>query len=113
MLIFKTGLIEHGEWRLIEKTRKYSIVVDTDMLQETVRIQLPADFKIDELPEPMKIATPFGKYEATWTAEPGAVVFKRKLEMPAQTVPAAQYAELKKFLDAVAGSAEMPVVLMH
>jgi hypothetical protein len=113
MLIFKTGLIDHGEWRLIEKTRKYSIVVDTDMLQETVRIQLPADFKIDELPDAMKIETPFGKYEATWTAGPGAVVFKRKLEMPAQTVPATQYAELKKFLDAVAGSAEMPVVLVH
>jgi transglutaminase-like putative cysteine protease len=113
MLIFKAGLIDHGNWRLIEKTRKYPIVVDTDMLQEVVRIQLPADFKIDELPGPMKIESPFGKYEATWTADLGAIVFKRKLEMPAQTVPASQYVELKKFLDAVASSSEMPVVLIQ
>jgi hypothetical protein len=44
--------------------------------------------------------------------ESGTVVFKRTLEMPAQTVPSAKYAELKKFLDSVAGSAESPVVLL-
>ena len=32
--------------------------------------------------------------------------------MPAQTVAPAQYAELKKFLDSVAGSGESPVVLV-
>ena len=72
-----------------------------------------SEFKVDELPTAVRIDSPFGKYEATWLSEGGSIVFKRKLEIAAQTVPAAQYAELKKFLDAVAGSAEEPVVLVR
>jgi hypothetical protein len=113
MLIFRAALLRHGDLRLTEKTRKYAIVMNEDALRETVRIQLPAEFKVDELPEPVKIASPFGKYEATWTSDAGAVVFKRAFAMPAQSVPATQYAELRKFLDAVAGSEESPVVLVH
>jgi hypothetical protein len=113
MLIFKAGLLEYDEWRLISKTRKYPVVVDTDALSETVRIQLPAEFKVDELPKAIRIESPFGKYQATWSFEGGAILFKRSLEIPAQTVPAAQYGELKKFLDAIGGAAEEPVVLVR
>jgi hypothetical protein len=112
MLIFKAGLLSHGELRLTEKSRKYPVVVDADALQESVRIELPAGFKVDELPKAIAIESPFGKYQADWALESGTVVFKRTLEMPAQTVPSAKYAELKKFLDSVAGSAESPVVLL-
>ena len=112
MLIFKAGLLSHGELRLTEKSRKYPVVVDADALQEQVRIGLPAGFRVDELPPAMAIDSPFGKYKASWTSEGGNIVFKRTLEMPAQTVAPAQYAELKKFLDSVAGSGELPVVLV-
>lgn len=112
MLIFKAGLLNHGELRLTEKTRKYPIVLDSDALSESVRIELPAGFKVDELPGAVAIDGAFGKYRATWSSEAGAVVFKRTLEVPAQSVPPEKYGELKKFLDAVAGSAESPVVLL-
>jgi hypothetical protein len=113
MMIFKAALLSHGDLRLTEKTRKYPIVVDTDALRETVRIQLPTGFKVDELPEAVRIDFPFGKYDATWTAEGGAIVFKRTFEMPAQTVPVTQYADFKKFLDRVAGAGNSPVVLVR
>jgi hypothetical protein len=58
------------------------------------------------------IQSPFGKYQAEWAAEAGAIIFKRTFEMDAQVVPASQYAELRQFLDAVTGSAESPVVLV-
>lgn len=113
MMIFKAALLSHADLRLTEKTRKYPIVVDTDALRETVRIQLPTGFKVDELPDAVRIDSAFGKYEATWAAEGGAIVFKRTFEMPAQTVPVAQYVEFKKFLDRAAGAGNTPVVLVR
>ena len=65
MMIFKTALLSHADLRLPEKTRKYPVVVDTDSLLETVRIQLPAGFKVDQLPTAVHIDSPFGKYDAT------------------------------------------------
>ncbi len=113
MMIFKAGLLHHGEaLRLTEKTRKYPIVMDTDALEETVRIQLPEGFKVDELPPPMQIDSPYGKYAAKWESQAGAVVFRRKLALEAQSVPADKYNDLKRFLDAVYGSANLPVVLL-
>ena len=84
-----------------------------DALRETVRIQLPMGFKVDELPEAVRIDSAFGKFDATWAAEGGAIVFKRSFEMPAQAVPVAQYAEFKKFLDRAAGAGNSPVVLVR
>jgi hypothetical protein len=86
--------------------------VDAEALQETARISLPADFKVDELPDRVHVESPFGKFDANWEVDAGVLVFKRTIEMPAQTIPAAQYADLKKFLDTMAGSGEMPVVLV-
>ena len=113
MMLFKAALLRHSDLRLTEKTRKYPVVVDEDALRETVRIRLPAEYKVDELPEPVKIDSPYGRYQATWVSEAGTLVFKRIFELPVQTVPASEYAALRKFLDAVAGSAEQPVVLVQ
>jgi hypothetical protein len=113
MMIFKAGLLEYDEWRLVARTRKYPVVVNSDALSDTVRVRLPAGYRVDELPDALKIDSPYGKYQATWTQEEGAIVFRRTLEIPAQTVPAGQYAELKSFLDSVSGSANLPVVLVR
>lgn len=113
MLIFKAGLLEYDDWGLTEKTRRFPVVVDSGALNETIRIKVPGEYRVDEVPDAMKIASPYGKLEATWTVEEGSVVFRRTLEIPAQTVPADQYSALKKFLDTVDASAEAPVVLMR
>src|SRR5262249_32825620 len=113
MRIFRAGLLRHGEYHLTEKTRKYPIVLDTDALSETVRIELPKEFKVDELPAPIKVDSPFGKIDAGWKVEAGYLVFHRTLEMSAQTVPAEQYGALRKFLDAVSAAEDAPVVLIR
>jgi hypothetical protein len=114
MLIFKAAPLRHGEsLRLAEKSRKYPVVMDADALTETVRIALPSGFKVDEMPGPLHLDSPFGRYDATWTVEGSKLIFQRKLEVQAQIVSPAQYADLKKFLDTVRGSAETPVVLVR
>jgi hypothetical protein len=113
MLIFRAGLLRHGDFRFTEKTRKYPIVIDTDALSETVRIELPKEFKVDELPPAIHVDSEFGRIDAGWTAESGTLVFHRTLEMRAQTVPAARYGDLRKFLDAVSAAEDAPVVLVR
>jgi hypothetical protein len=112
MLVFSAALLRHGYWLFTEKTRKYPVVLDTDALRETVRIQLPNEFKVDELPKNVRIDSEFGKFEASWLSADGVLLFKRSFEMRAQTVPAARYQDLKKFLDAVSGAESSPVVLI-
>jgi len=112
MMIFHAGLLRHGEIRLTQKTRKYPVVLHADALAETVKIALPEGYKVDELPDKVHLNSPFGKFEASWTVNDRTLLFERKLEMPAQSVPVAQYADLRRFLDVVMGSAEAPVVLM-
>jgi hypothetical protein len=113
MLLFRAGLLRHADLGFTEKTRKYPIVVDTDVLHETVRIGLPKEFKVDELPQPVRIESEFGKFDARWVAENGSLVFTRSFQMPAQTVPATRFQQLKKFLDAVSGAEDAPVVLVR
>ena len=112
MLLFHAGLLRHNEVRFSEKTRKYSIVLNTDALQETVRIELPKEFKLDELPRSIHLDTEFGRFDVTWQVRDGVLVFQRTLEMRAQTVPTARYQDSKKFLDAVSSAEDAPVVLV-
>jgi len=112
MMVFRAGLLRHGDYRFTEKTRKYPIVIGTDALHETVRIELPKDFKVDELPEAVRLRSDFGRFEATWVAKDGTLTFQRTLEIQSQTVPPPRYQELKKFLDAVSAAEDAPVVLL-
>ena len=113
MMIFRAALLRHFELRLTEKTRKFPIVIDADAIDETVRIALPPELKVDEIPDRVHADSPFGRYEASWVMEQNTLVFKRKLELQAQSVPADRYPELKRFLDLVGSSPEQPVVLMR
>jgi len=95
------------------KTRVWPIVMDADSLSETVRMTLPDGFKVDEMPPAVHLNSPFGTFEATWKLEnPSLVVFHRTIQIPAQSVPASQYPELRKFLEMVRGAAEEPVILV-
>jgi hypothetical protein len=113
MMIFRAGLLHHGDFRFNEKTRKYPVVLDADALTETVRIELPKEFKVDELPAPIQVSSGFGKVEASWKAESGTLIYRRTLEISAQTVPADRYGELRKFLEAVTAAEDAPVVLVR
>ncbi len=113
MMIFRAAPLRHTDSLVLsEKTRKHPIEVDADALLETTRITLPAGFKVDELPDAVKVESPFGKFEASWAVDGGVVVFRRRLEIQAQSVPAAKYAELRKFLDSAAAAPETPLVLV-
>jgi transglutaminase-like putative cysteine protease len=114
MRIFRASLFRHPEVaRLNEKIRKQPVVLNSDAFEEEIKILLPEGFKIDELPDPLARKSEYGTFQAKWEPAMGSLIFKRKLEMGAKTVDAAEYLQVKKFFDTVYGGSEQPVVLMR
>jgi hypothetical protein len=82
-----------------------------------VVIQLPAGFVVDEIPEPVKIDSPYGVYHASWKTgdEKGSnqsVTFEQSLEVREMIATPAEYTKIKDFFDRVLGSQSAPVILL-
>ncbi len=80
-------------------------------LTETVHIKLPADFDVDELPDPLKLDTPFGSYTASYEVKGDQLVFTRTLTLRATTIPTDQYASVRSFFERILATEQTPVVL--
>src|SRR5262249_27122832 len=56
LLLFKPAIVARRESLLLtESSRKHPVVLEPRAYTETVRVKLPVDFKMDELPEAAKI----------------------------------------------------------
>lgn len=93
------------------KTRKYAAVVAARSWNDTVSVKLPAGFEVDEIPDAVKLESPYGSYEAKSVVASGVLTFTRKLVLNASVVPAEDYAKLKEFADQVGGADQAPLVL--
>jgi hypothetical protein len=114
MQIFRASIFRHREAvHLTGKERRQPVVLNTDAFEEEIRVSLPEGFKVDEIPDPVALTSEYGAYQAKWEGQAGSLVFTRRLETPARTVPASQYGGVKKFFDAVLGAGNQPVVLLR
>ncbi len=114
LLIFKPAVVsQRGFTHLNQTERKYAVVLEADSYRETVEVDLPQGFTVDEMPEPVDLATPFGRYRADWRVEAGKLFFKRHLELDNAVVPPEDYASLKEFFDEMIAADQSPVVLMR
>ncbi len=114
LMMFRAGILRQREnLRLTEPKRKHPVVLDSESFAETVNVKLPPGYAVDEVPDPVKLQTAFGSFEANWESSADGLVFRRKLLVPATTVPVEKYADLKKFFDQAYGAAESPVVLVR
>lgn len=81
---------------------------------DSIHYRLPEGFAIEALPEPVKLTTSFGGYEATTVVqEEGALLYVRRLEMRANRLPAQQYEEYRQFLANVVKADAAQVVLVR
>ncbi|MDQ3687641.1 MAG: hypothetical protein M3430_18865, partial [Acidobacteriota bacterium] len=112
LLVFKPAVVTRREaLYLSEQTRKHPIVLEAGAFTETVRVKLPEGFAIDEIPDAVKLDTPFGTYSASYEIKDTQLLFTRALVQRAATIPAAQYNELRTFFGRIRGSEQAPVVL--
>jgi hypothetical protein len=70
------------------------------------------NFDVDELPDPVKLDTPFGSYATRYEVKDGALVFTRSLVTKAATVPVEQYGRVREFFEKIRAAEQSPVVLV-
>ena len=112
LLVFKPVVVSRREGlALTAATRKHPVVLKNNAYSETVTVQLPTGFTVDEVPDPVKIQTPFGSYATSYEVKGNELVFKRQLSQQATTIAAADYETVRKFFESIRAAENAPVVL--
>jgi hypothetical protein len=112
LMVFKPAVVSRREsLALTAGERKHPVVLRASSYSETVKVQLPAGFAVDEVPDAVKLETPFGSYTTSYEVANGQLVFKRQLSQRAATIPADQYEVVRKFFESIRAAENAPVVL--
>ena len=96
---------------LTASARKHPVVLRANAYSETVQIKLPSGFTVDEVPDAVKLETPFGSYATSYEVKNNELVFKRKLSQQATTIAPGDYAAVRKFFESIRAAENAPVVL--
>ncbi|HXN49151.1 MAG TPA: hypothetical protein VN893_21035, partial [Bryobacteraceae bacterium] len=114
LLLVKPGVLAIGSgYSLPAKERKLPIVLHAAEWHSVVHLRVPDGFRIDEVPDPVSLASAYGKYQASWTPNGNEVLFRQSLEVNDITAPSADYKAVRDFFDHVNGAESAPVVLMR
>lgn len=114
LMMFKPAMVGRlDQFVQVEGKRQTPVLIDPSAYSETIRVKLPAGFVVDEMPDPDKIETPFGKYSSTFEIAGGHLIFTRTLELNRSIVAAANYDEVGRFFGVVRNAETVPVVLIR
>ena len=113
LMVFKPALVGRlDQFMVLDKPRAHPILLDSSAYSETIRVKLPDNFIVDEMPEPQKVETAFGKYSVNYEVKDNLLLLNRSLVMTKTTLPAAQYEAVKNFFANVRAAEIAPVVLV-
>jgi hypothetical protein len=114
LMIFKPALLgRRQQVFLTEPKRSYPVLLNSSAFKETVHVQLPQGFKVDEVPDPAHLEMPFGSYVSSCTVKDGELVYERTLEIRAATIPVADYASVRQFFERILTAEQSPAVLVR
>ena len=114
MLVFKPSVVDPRNMVFLnEDKRTTPVVLDSQSFQKRVKIQMPADYKVDELPPGGSLKTRFGTYHCDFKVDGSELTFTEELNVEPITVPASEYASVKKFFQQVRGAEDAPIVLVR
>lgn len=113
LLVFKPVIVGRRDGVfLTEAKREQPVVLDSNSMKETSIFTLPAGFVVDELPDPVKLETAFGKYTADYEVKDGKLFFKRSLSTSRTTVAVDKYNTVRDFYQKIMAAEQSPVVLL-
>jgi transglutaminase-like putative cysteine protease len=114
LMVFKPAIVNRRSgFSFSETSRKYPVVIRAQGFTDIVRVKLPEGFKVDELPDAVKIETSFGNYSSSFELTNGLLVFTRNLSMRLAVIPADRYPEVRSFFQRVSAAEQAPVVLIR
>ena len=97
-----------------EEHRKSDYYFETPIKKTCVTtIDLPAGFEIETLPANQSLKFTYGDYDVKYAFDSAKnqVISTAKFNLTTQVIPAAKYAELQEFLDAVAKAQNKKLVI--
>jgi hypothetical protein len=113
MLLVKPGaLAPDNDYVFSNRERKLPVRLESRLRRDSVVLQLPAGFTVDEIPDPVEIESPYGVYNASWKSSGGAVTFEQSLEIKDTLAAPSEYAKVKDFFDRVQRGQVAPVILL-
>jgi hypothetical protein len=113
LLVFKPAIVSRRDSLPLTKSqRAHPIVLRSYAYSETVRVKLPAGFAVDEMPDAVKLDTPFGSYATSYEVKDGELIFSRKLVQHSTTIPVEQYNSVRSFFERIRAAEQAPVVLI-
>jgi hypothetical protein len=113
MLMVSPGaLIPEPGYAFPAKARRWPVRLSASVNRDSVEIALPAEFKVDEMPDPVKIETVYGTYAAEWKLTGNKLSFKQSLEVKDTTAPATEYGKIRDFFEHVSSGQHSAVVLL-
>jgi hypothetical protein len=89
------------------------VVLTPNAFTETTKIRLPAGFEVDEMPDAVKLDTPFGSYVTSYVVKDGQLLFTRTLIVRQATIPVADYPKVRSFFERIRAAEQSPVVLVR
>jgi transglutaminase-like putative cysteine protease len=113
LLVFNPTVIEPSARHFsAAKERNEPIVLNGRTYRKEVSLKLPEGFTVDEMPEPFKAESPFATFHIAYRQEPGQLIVEEELKTESVTLPASDYAKVKKFFDNVYGANNQKAVLV-
>lgn len=113
MLVVSPGLLALGTgYALPAKERKLPVKLAARARRDSVVLTVPPGLKVDELPDPVKIESPYGSYRAEWKVDANRVLFEQWIEVKDTLAPASEYPRIRKFFEDIADGQNSAVVLL-
>ncbi len=113
LLVFSPAVLEPpGPSFSHNAQRAEPIILRAAMYRKHTRTKLPAGFTVDEMPEAVKMNSDFARFSLTFRQEADELVVEEELTTEGVTLPAEQYAQVKKFFDQVYGADQQQAVLV-
>jgi transglutaminase-like putative cysteine protease len=114
LLVVHPGLLSNGgEYIFTTRQRTAPVKLEAGLRRDSIKIKVPAGFKLDELPEPARIEGPYGTLSANWKVANGEILMEQTLEIKEKLAAAAEYPQVRDFFDKVAGAQAAPVVFIR
>ncbi len=113
-LIFQPNVLEQRRFTLnstAERTQPVRFLY-TYQDRDELRFSIPPTHRIESLPAPVELQTPFGAFRAEYTEESGSVVYRRFLEIKEDTIPVESYEDYRQFMNSMVQSDQSRVVLI-
>lgn len=112
--VFRSSLLDReDDYELRDEQRIHPFVLNAESFSERATFRLPEGYAVDELPEPVQLESPYGRYEANWKVNGSEMHFAQALTVDSAVVPAAEYPQLRGFLLRVRGASSASVVLIR